>query len=229
MTAPAVATPTPVTGVGRRQRTRRGAELMLLVFAMLVVLVYSAAVETGLLQSVTPDFWVPVGILFVVFLGVHIAIRFLAPYADPILLPTVALINGWVPGIADDYPILTYGSRSGDFATKSGLVQGDVHLAPGARPAIETVGGMSLYLVGASVLSPWVPYPWLVTAALGASFSVYAAGVALEADVVVPDPSVVVPSSAPSRRSFFNCMATVFDAVTRDFLQATTGVAPWPP
>ena len=32
--------------------------------------------------------------LFAIFFGVHVAIRFLAPYADPVLLPTVALING---------------------------------------------------------------------------------------------------------------------------------------
>jgi cell division protein FtsW (lipid II flippase) len=67
---------------------------MLLIFAMAVVCVYSAAVETGLLGAVTPDFWAPVAIIFVIFLGVHVAIRFLAPYADPVLLPTVALING---------------------------------------------------------------------------------------------------------------------------------------
>ena len=36
----------------------------------------------------------PVAILFAIFFGVHVAIRFLAPYADPVLLPTVALING---------------------------------------------------------------------------------------------------------------------------------------
>lgn len=81
-------------GAPRRLRTRRGAELFLLVIAMTVVAVYSAAVETGMLGVVTPDFWVPVAILSTVFLGVHIAIRYLAPYADPVLLPTVALING---------------------------------------------------------------------------------------------------------------------------------------
>jgi cell division protein FtsW (lipid II flippase) len=61
---------------------------------MLVVLLYAAAVEAGMLGTVTPDVWVPVAILFVIFLGVHIAIRVLAPYADPVMLPTIALING---------------------------------------------------------------------------------------------------------------------------------------
>jgi cell division protein FtsW (lipid II flippase) len=83
-----------MAGPGRRPRTRRGTELALLMFAMIVILMYSAAVETGMLELVTPDVWVPVAILFAIFLGVHIAIRFLAPYADPVLLPTVALING---------------------------------------------------------------------------------------------------------------------------------------
>lgn len=95
MTAPAVAMPAPAPagGVGR-PRTRRAAELALLIFAMLVVLVYSAAVEAGMMREVTGDVWVPTAVLFVIFLGVHVAIRFLAPYSDPVLLPTVALING---------------------------------------------------------------------------------------------------------------------------------------
>lgn len=92
MTAPVVAAmPSPGMAV---RRPRRGAEVWLLVLAMLVVLTYSAAVEAGLMERITPDFWVPVAILFAIFFSVHIAIRFLAPYADPVLLPAVALING---------------------------------------------------------------------------------------------------------------------------------------
>ena len=95
MTAPAVVTALPASaGATRRPRTGRSTELGLLLFAMLVVLIYSAAVEAGLLDKITPDFWVPVAVVFAIFFGVHIAIRFLAPYADPIMLPTVALING---------------------------------------------------------------------------------------------------------------------------------------
>jgi cell division protein FtsW (lipid II flippase) len=94
VTAQAVAAVPDPSGFAPRPRTRRATELVLLIFAMLVVLVYSAAVETGLLEKITPDFWVPVAMLFAIFFSVHVAVRFLAPYADPVLLPTVALING---------------------------------------------------------------------------------------------------------------------------------------
>jgi cell division protein FtsW (lipid II flippase) len=97
VTAPAVAIPVPnpaPAGAARRFRTRRGTELALLIFAMLVITIYSAAVETGMLDKITSDVWVPVAWLFAIFLVVHVAIRRLAPYADPALLPTVALING---------------------------------------------------------------------------------------------------------------------------------------
>jgi cell division protein FtsW (lipid II flippase) len=37
---------------------------------------------------------VPAALLSVLFLGLHLVVRFTAPYADPVLIPAVALING---------------------------------------------------------------------------------------------------------------------------------------
>jgi cell division protein FtsW (lipid II flippase) len=78
-----------------RPRTRRNVELALLVFTMLLVGAYAGATEIGAVEKLTPDFWVPTAMLAVIFFGAHVAIRFLAPYADPVILPCVALINGF--------------------------------------------------------------------------------------------------------------------------------------
>ena len=98
MTAPVAPAGTPVaTGGmprGRVRNFRRNSELRLLLFAMALVAVYSATVEANMLDTVTGDFWVPAALLTGVFLGLHLLIRFVAPHADPVLLPAVALING---------------------------------------------------------------------------------------------------------------------------------------
>jgi cell division protein FtsW (lipid II flippase) len=76
-----------------RPRTRRNVELALLIFAMILALVYAGLVDRNTVGTLTPDFWLPVALLSIIFVGAHMAIRFLAPYADPALLPAVALVN----------------------------------------------------------------------------------------------------------------------------------------
>ncbi|MFC8847048.1 MULTISPECIES: FtsW/RodA/SpoVE family cell cycle protein [unclassified Micromonospora] len=78
----------------RLARSRRNAELSLLLLALVIVAAYGATVEATVLDTVTPDFWVPTAVLAGVFLALHVVIRFLAPFADPALLPAVALLNG---------------------------------------------------------------------------------------------------------------------------------------
>ncbi|WP_091276137.1 FtsW/RodA/SpoVE family cell cycle protein [Micromonospora haikouensis] len=78
----------------RLARSRRNAELSLLLLALVIVAAYGATVEATVLDTVTPDFWVPTAVLAGVFLALHVVIRYLAPYADPALLPAVALLNG---------------------------------------------------------------------------------------------------------------------------------------
>ncbi|MFI9640303.1 FtsW/RodA/SpoVE family cell cycle protein [Micromonospora sp. NPDC051925] len=98
MTAAATPAVSPATtgerpGV-RLARSRRNAELSLLLLAMVLVAAYGAIVEANLLDTVTRDFWMPAAALGLVFLGMHLVIRWLAPFADPALLPAVALLNG---------------------------------------------------------------------------------------------------------------------------------------
>ena len=78
----------------RAAQTRRNAELALLAFAMALVAVYSATIELTMFDTITGDFWVPTAILSVLFLGLHLVVRYAAPYADPALIPAVALLNG---------------------------------------------------------------------------------------------------------------------------------------
>ena len=66
----------------------------MLVFA--VVVVAAAYVNVGYARTGTipPDTASYAAALGVLFLIAHLAVRFLAPYADPVLLPLVALLNG---------------------------------------------------------------------------------------------------------------------------------------
>ncbi|WP_179855513.1 FtsW/RodA/SpoVE family cell cycle protein [Paractinoplanes atraurantiacus] len=75
-------------------KTQRNAELGLLAFAMALVAAYGAIVEANQFDKITPTFWVPAALLSVLFLGLHVVVRYTAPYADPVLIPAVALVNG---------------------------------------------------------------------------------------------------------------------------------------
>ncbi|WP_250031963.1 FtsW/RodA/SpoVE family cell cycle protein [Paractinoplanes maris] len=75
-------------------KTQRNAELGLLAFAMVLVAAYGATVEAARIGEITATFWVPAALLSVLFLGLHAVVRYTAPYADPVIIPAVALING---------------------------------------------------------------------------------------------------------------------------------------
>ena len=75
-------------------RGRRRAELLMLVFALVVVLFAYAAVGLGLKGRFPPGLPVYVIVYAVLVLAAHAAIRRFAPYADPLLLPLAALLNG---------------------------------------------------------------------------------------------------------------------------------------
>jgi len=74
--------------------SRRGTELVLLVFAGVIAVGAYAAVDLGA-RSALPANLVGYAITFGIFLLVaHVVVRRFAPYADPVLLPAVAVVNG---------------------------------------------------------------------------------------------------------------------------------------
>jgi len=80
--------------LGFVHRRRRGAELFLLVLALAVGIGAYAAVGVGVQGEVPPDIIGYGGGLAVLVIAAHVAIRIVAPYADPVLLPAVAALNG---------------------------------------------------------------------------------------------------------------------------------------
>jgi cell division protein FtsW (lipid II flippase) len=75
-------------------RGRRRTELVMLLFALAVVLFAYSAVGLGLRGKLPPGLPVYVIVFAALMLGAHLAVRRFAPYADPLLLPLVALLNG---------------------------------------------------------------------------------------------------------------------------------------
>jgi cell division protein FtsW (lipid II flippase) len=80
-------------GAGPRTR-RRGVELAMLVFAVGLVAAAYAAVGYAQDNRVPPDAARYAAGFAALFGAAHLGVRRLAPYADPLLLPVVALLNG---------------------------------------------------------------------------------------------------------------------------------------
>jgi cell division protein FtsW (lipid II flippase) len=77
-----------------RAPTRRNAELLMLIFAVLIVVAAEAAVEAardGVLSSRLVTY---AAVPIVIGIITHLVIRKVAPYADPLLLPIAVLLNG---------------------------------------------------------------------------------------------------------------------------------------
>jgi len=91
VTAPAQAVPAgPVT----MPRGRRRTELTMLIFVVAVVMLAYASVGLGLNGKV-PAGMFAYGLSFAVIVGgAHLAVRRLAPWSDPLILPLAALLNG---------------------------------------------------------------------------------------------------------------------------------------
>lgn len=83
-----------VGAAARQPPTRRGVELAMLVFAVGVVVAADAIVDLNATGTVGADV-LSYGAGFALLWGAaHIVVRLFAPYADPLLLPATALLNG---------------------------------------------------------------------------------------------------------------------------------------
>src|SRR5215831_9462142 len=77
-----------------RVPTRRTAELILLVFAIAIVFAAEAIVEATRDGRVNRNLIVDSIVPLAAGVVAHLVIRRVAPYADPLLLPIVVLLNG---------------------------------------------------------------------------------------------------------------------------------------
>ena len=77
-----------------RVPTRRNTELVMLLFAVVVVIAAETAVEATQDGRLSTHLLTYATVPIVVGLVTHVVIRRVAPYADPLLLPIVVLLNG---------------------------------------------------------------------------------------------------------------------------------------
>lgn len=82
------------TNPPRELPKRRGTELMLLAFAAVIVTTAFVLVQINQEQSLAWSILWYGGAYLAIFSAAHVAVRYWAPYADPLILPCVALLNG---------------------------------------------------------------------------------------------------------------------------------------
>jgi cell division protein FtsW (lipid II flippase) len=80
--------------IAARVPNRRNAELLLLIFAVLIVVAAEAAVEAARDGRFSSHLGTYAAVPIAVGLVTHLVIRRVAPYADPLLLPIAVLLNG---------------------------------------------------------------------------------------------------------------------------------------
>jgi cell division protein FtsW (lipid II flippase) len=73
---------------------RRSTELVMLVFALAVVLLAYVAANLGLSDKLPSGPLLYIIVYAILMLVAHVAVRRFAPFADPLLLPLAALLNG---------------------------------------------------------------------------------------------------------------------------------------
>jgi cell division protein FtsW (lipid II flippase) len=111
----ALSDPVPGAGLPRGDavplpRGRRNAELAMLAFAVAIMLFAFVNVGYGLNGHIPSGLPLYVAGFAVLMIAAHIAVRWLAPYADPLLLPLAAMLNGL--GIAMIYRLQESGRGS---------------------------------------------------------------------------------------------------------------------
>src|SRR5689334_17688641 len=74
--------------------TRRGTELALLGFVAGLVALAFVLISENQFQTLKPEVLLYVAGYAVLFGLAHLAVRKLAPYADPLILPCASLLNG---------------------------------------------------------------------------------------------------------------------------------------
>ncbi|TQL40353.1 cell elongation-specific peptidoglycan biosynthesis regulator RodA [Homoserinimonas aerilata] len=96
-------TPTGPIRVKRAPARMRNVELLLLLVACGINGAAMALVQLGATGEIDQSVIILGGLLAILVLGMHVALRFVAPQADPLILPVITVLNGL--GIAEIYRI----------------------------------------------------------------------------------------------------------------------------